>query len=352
MITMIYGAPGAGKSYYAVEGYIIPALKSKMHVYSSLAGFDAFRAAAIHGIDPTLYHPLGPLQYAPWLETDSRSLFVLDEVQNLYGSSNAKEHPAQREELKRYFSTHRHRGDSIVCICQEPSTVDKFVRDLTEHFCHCRKANFFFGDNTSTFIVNHRKGGPSSKNEVIRTETKRYKAEFYVCYQSTLPGVEESKTASDKVKISRLKLFWPLGFVFLFVGIAVYLHFRDRGDNNVSTSGSVAGPSFPAGSLVPRPKILVKADGWSADSLCVSWLSGAVEVARSCPDIGYRSGVLSCLVAGSDSCVVEVRARALVGPRDGLEGSAVVTPSDGDTGGASAPFGSSLSPSVGIRSSE
>ncbi len=345
MITMIYGAPGAGKSYYAVEGYIIPALKSGMHVYSSLAGFDAFRAAAIHGIDPTLYHPLAPDQYAPWLDTDARSLFVLDEVQNLYGASNAKEHPGQREELKRYFSTHRHRGDSIVCICQEPTTVDKFIRDLSEHYCHCRKANFFFGANTTTFLVNHRKGGSSSKNEVIRTETKRYRPEYYVCYQSTLPGVEESKTASDQVRLSRLKLFWPLILVVLFIGIALFFYFRKPKENGVS-NGSVPA-SIAVGS---RPKIIVQADGWLADSLCVAWLSGSVEVARSCPDYGHRSGVVPCLVSGNDSCVVEVRARALARSSDGGSSATVESEGLGHEGGNFANDRPSMSISSGIGS--
>lgn len=327
MITMLYGYPGGGKSYYAVSNYIIPHMKGGKHVYSSMAGFDALRAGVIHGVDPNLYHSIDPNNFTPWLdlpEGSTQSLFVLDEVQNLYGSSNFKDHAKERELLKQYLSTHRHSGDAVLAICQEPSTVDKFFRDLTEHYVELRKLNMIFGQNTKTFSAIHRKGGTGKSNKVIRQETLNYRPEFFICYQSTLPGAAETKTKSDSVRVNPLKVLGPvlIALLFLFGGVGVFFYQR----RDKSKSENIVEPSSSSKPLIKNggsnvSKISISANGWIADSMCVNWLTDAVQVARSCPDFGYRSGSLPCVSAFGDSCLVEVLAHQMAGSGDRLQGA-------------------------------
>lgn len=329
MITMLHGYPGGGKSYYAVSQYIIPHMKKRRHVYSSLAGFDALRAGVIHGVDPIYYHPISPENFTPWLdidETQTESLFVLDEVQNLYGASNFKDHGKERELLKKYLSMHRHRGDAVVAICQEPTTVDKFFRDLTEHYIELRKLNMIFGENANTFSAIHKKGGTGKSNKVLKQETLQYKDEFTICYQSTMPGAEETKTKSDKVRVHPLKIFWPIiaAFLFLLVGAGLYLWNRNKTKPVNPPPPGVGQTMKQETGITHVPKISIEADGWMADSNCVFWLKGASLVARSCPDLGERFGRLECRVtSGGDSCTVHVEPGALVGQADGGQKSAL-----------------------------
>lgn len=347
MITMVHGYPGGGKSYYCVEYFILPALKSGMHVYSSLAGFDALRAGVIHGIDPSFYHPIEPDAFLPWQDIEHRALYVLDEVQNLYGSSNFKEHPKEREQLKQYLSTHRHRGDSVVAICQEPNTVDKFFRDLTEHFIHVRKKNFLFGQNTTSFLANHRKGGFTRKESILKRENLRYKPEVFICYQSTLVGTAESKTSADNVRVNPLSFLWPVIVVLIMICLALYFYFKDNGKNSpVLQNAGVNRIGVFNGS-----KVSLTADGWLADSLCVRWLVGSVEVAKSCPDISERSGVLPCLLSSGDSCRIEVRAREVFESRHSESKSEMELSGGGLAGGGAAPPRPTVSAGPGVEPS-
>ncbi len=346
MITMVHGYPGGGKSYYCVEYFILPALKSGMHVYSSLAGFDALRAGVIHGIDPSLYHPIEPDNFLPWEEITHRALYVLDEVQNLYGSSNFKDHPKEREKLKQYLSTHRHRGDSVVAICQEPNTVDKFFRDLTEHFIHVRKKNFLFGQNTKQFLANHRKGGFAKKDQIIKRENLRYKPEVFICYQSTLVGTSESKTSADNIRVNPLSFLWPIFIVFIMLGLAIYFYTDKPKTGNQNQNGkSISSQS----GVYHAQKVTVQADGWISDSLCVRWLVGSVEVAKSCPDFGERSGVLPCRLSSGDSCFVEVRAREVFGSPNRRQDPEMEPTNGWSSGRSPAAPGATLPPSPGVR---
>lgn len=321
MITMLFGYPGGGKSYTAVAEFIIPSMKKGMHVYSSLAGFNPFIAGSLHGVDPTLYHQISPDDFLPWetYDVQAGALFVFDEVQNLYGASNHKDHLAEREKLKRFLSMHRHAGHAVVAICQEPSTVDKFFRDLTEHFTECRKMNMVFGEKTKTYSMIHRKGGTGKSNKPIKQETKQYKDVYTVCYQSTIPGVDESQTKSDTIRINPLKILGPaiLTLLILIASVGIFLYQRKEKNENQESSNMVNVQA------VAGKYSTVEANGWLSDSLCVRWLWGSVEVAQSCPDLSVRSGRIRCRDNGGDSCLVVLRSGEMVGTDDSRQAPAM-----------------------------
>ena len=358
MVTLLYGYQGSGKSYHALSDYIIPALRKGQHVYTNISGIDPFLIAQIHSdkkvkIDPSFFHVIPNEEtdengvvtrpiLAFWsLAIDKRALFVLDEIQNIYGSSNFRENQnsGYREGLKAYVALSRHRGDSVVFICQEPMMVDSVIRDLCEHWVHVRKLNFIFGSNTKKYICNHRKGGP--KGELIKTQNCSYDPKVYVCYDSTDPGVTESETASDSVKFNLLKMFWWVPLVVIaFIAIFVFFH---------HTSQSLAKPKDSKNESskenTPPPRI-VSADGWllDEDSSCITWLRGSSPVAKSCPDLGFRSGRIPCAAGVTASCYVDVLAGSLPRTSPGSDSDMV-----GSSGGRAAqrpatPSKSTLSP--------
>lgn len=237
MITMMYGFPGAGKSAHAVKYFIIEQLKAGQHVYTNISGIDPVLIQCLYNIDITLLHILtrDELTYF-WRLTqvdkesgthssienvEHGSIFVIDEIQLVYGTGMHKGNTALIEEARTYATTHRHRRDSVIFLTVDPDQVAKFARDICEHWSHVRKANFLFGANTTTYIVNHRKGG--RKGKALSSET--YKLDFKACscYRSTRDGKTEIKTQSDKVTTSWFKILWPIPVVLTMIGMGIYM---------------------------------------------------------------------------------------------------------------------------------
>jgi len=366
MVTLLYGYQGSGKSYHALSEYIIPAMKKGMHVFTNLEGIDPFLVSQLHStkdckIDPSLLHAIPkevvdengvisePIYYFWSLAIGNNTLFVIDEVQNYYGSSNFRENQNSglREGLKKYIALSRHRGDSVVFICQEPMMVDSVVRDLCEHWVHVRKLNFLFGGKTKQYICNHRKGGP--KGELIKTQHCKYDPRVFVCYNSTDPGVMESETASDAVRFSYVKLLWWVPLVIIaFIAILVFFHHLTHKGIDDAKKTPIS-DSLSSGKNPPR---IVSADGWfQDDSLCIEWLKGASPVARSCPDPGARAGRLPCEAAiqgpAKGACLVDVVPGALSGSDSPEDTGVVGHTSSGTEVRSSAPAVSSVPSSGG-----
>lgn len=336
MVTLLYGYQGSGKSYHALAEYIIPWLQAGNHVYTNLTGLDPLLIYQLHSkkdkaINFTQIHQLDENQvFSFWAYAEEpNALFVIDEVQNVYGSSNFRENSQTgfREGLKQYVSLHRKRGDSVLFICQEPAMVDSVIRDLSEHWVHTKKLNFLWGGKTSQYVVNHRKGG--KKGELIKSQRYSYRPKVFVCYNSTLPGVEESATVSDGISHSKLGILWAPGLaLILIIGSVSYFAFSKK-----KTPILPSGVPNVTSSIPPR---LVNADGWINDSLCVHWLSGVAEVAISCPDPGRRSGRFQCLGSSGvqdSSCLVEVLATPLAGASEGNSFDSLESASFGPPGG-------------------
>lgn len=334
MVTLLYGYQGSGKSYHSLAAYIIPWLQAGNHVYTNLSGLNAFLISEIHTtkaqrakgerIEITQIHLISESDiFGFWaLAQEPNALFVIDEVQNIYGSSNFRENTQTgfREGLKTYVSLHRKRGDSVLFICQEPGMVDSVIRDLSEHWIHTKKLNFIFGGKTKQYVVNHRKGG--KKGELIKSQKLSYDPKVFVCYDSTIPGIDESATVSDGVSHSWLSMFWPLilAGVLLLAGLSYFIFHKKT---PVSSSVGVNHASSVSSGLPPR---VVSADGWINDSLCVHWLRGVSEVAVSCPDAGRRSGRLLCLSGSGvqdSSCIVEVLTSPMARPSGADEGDSL-----------------------------
>lgn len=125
MITLITGAPGAGKTAALV---------------SMLAGLGKDRQLWVHGI-PELKVPHQTLDDpSQWLSTvPDGAVVVIDEVQNVWRPRG----PGQKvPDHVQALETHRHRGLDFYIITQGPNLLDSNVRALCGRHVHLRDVGF------------------------------------------------------------------------------------------------------------------------------------------------------------------------------------------------------------------
>lgn len=168
MIVLVTGAPGSGKSYYAVRT-IATALMDGKPVATNIALKEGWERQVAN---------LNPLNRILWWrrrrveERLGRQVFVSDDLDELFRvrldgdkegrgvmvldeahtwlnsrtwdqSADARatkaEAVAQRLKMVRYFSSHRHLGFDVYCITQDELNIDRQVRGLFEY--HVRLKN-------------------------------------------------------------------------------------------------------------------------------------------------------------------------------------------------------------------
>jgi hypothetical protein len=208
--------------------------------------------------------------------------------------------------------------------------VAKFIRDLSEHWSHVRKANFMFGANTTTYIVNHRKGG--RKGKPLASNTYKYDMKACACYSSTRDGGKETKTASDSVTTSWFKILWPIPVVLTMIGMGVYM-FKKSSSQSPTLNANKA--SSPANKTI----VAFDSDSWVCDALtgCDWYLKGKyVAHSDSVP-----------VVAVGDHDFNGMHIRAIGASLDRYGDSSTVPPMadtrNGDTGPNTGNAGSSVS---------
>lgn len=290
MIGCVFGHIGAGKSYHAIATFIIPSLKAGMTVVTNLAGLDPVALSAIWKLDTSKLILITDEQIIGFwrIAADKdRLIFVLDEIQNFYGSSNYRQNKDSREELKIFMTKCRHDGHSIVYICQVPEMVHTDILRLTETFIQCAKLNFikFFPSTRYTWIA--RKSYKTKNSAVLEQGIVRYDPKVYVCYQSTKPGVEETKTKFDKMGYVPWKIVVPIILVIvLWVFSRIWF-----GSSSKSAASVPSGSGVFSSSSVPKVIRIDTVNGWYSDGKTVSWMRNG-NVVLVTPDSGRRSSVV------------------------------------------------------------
>jgi len=289
MITCIFGHIGAGKSYHAVSEYLLPGIKDPniKRIVTNISGIRTETIRAIWGLDCSKVQVVSEEQvWGFWRLADTeRTLFIIDEIQNFYGSSNYRQNKDSREELKIFFTKCRHDGHSVIYICQVPEMVHTDILRLTESFVQCAKLNFikFLPSNRYTWIARktYKTKGSTTLSQGIIT----YDPKVYVCYESTRPGVTETNTKSDKFGFIPWRVIIPI--LLLIVGIFLFRAFF------------VKSPPPPKGQPVSSPGVqgntnpaqIDTVDGWYSDGKRIHWLKGPTVFAMS-SDSSRRWGVI------------------------------------------------------------
>lgn len=309
VVTDVFGQMGAGKTYFVVAKYIIPAIKAGQWVVTNIEGLRLDLISVLYA-DPVT----GPLDVSRvrilsdnevrgfWRlaeELGSNVLFVIDEIQNYYGSSNYRENKDSREELKVFVTKMRHSAHVLVYICQVPDMVHGDILKLTNTHIQCANLGFLgiIPGMSRRFTWIARKTYKITSKSVISQGTMNYDPLVYQCYSSMQSGVFESKTESDNLKfIPKKPLIIIFLFVFIFVIIKVFIF--NKKPPAVVGSGASGGKSL---AVVEHDSKnvgeVIDADGWMAYGDTVVWLRACTPVARSV-DSGYRWGRRAVLGGG------------------------------------------------------
>lgn len=123
MLTLITGAPGAGKSLRAVHE-LREALASGRPCYADIAGLD------MPGVLPVP---------DDWRETPEGSFIVYDECQRRPWLASTGKPGLSEDARVRALETHRHTGHDIVFVTQRPTFLHHHVRGLVGRHVHVHR---------------------------------------------------------------------------------------------------------------------------------------------------------------------------------------------------------------------
>lgn len=155
MIYAICGTPGSFKSCYAVQNFILPALKKGRKVYTNIEGLSPSHIATYYDMDPIEVEQnlqiLGRVydDDGTWHEDRDKirkfyedlpinALVIIDEAQNYFSSRDFKE--GFSADLIPWLTKHRHLGNDVVWITQNIESVDITFRRNTHLTYALRRA--------------------------------------------------------------------------------------------------------------------------------------------------------------------------------------------------------------------
>lgn len=341
MIGCVFGPIRSGKTYHTVKTFIIPLLQGGDTVVTNIAGIDKAALSAIWRVNVSNLHIIEDADvFGFWrfAENRKRVIFVIDEIQNFYGSSNYRQNKDSREELKIFLTKCGHDGHSVVYICQVPEMVHTDILRLTETFIQCAKLNFikFLPSNRYTWIA--RKSYKTKGTTVLEQGINVYDPKVYVCYQSTTPGVTETKTKFDKLGFVPWKVIVPILLLLVLLVVYKFVFAPKPPVRAVASSGNNPNAvSFPVHGNTSENKRVDTVDGWYSYDGKIYWLSGgAVYAAGS--DTGSHYGLHAVEGGGWVFC----RPRALASGISAGFGTEMVSAGGSGSGGPATVDRSSL----------
>lgn len=156
MIYAICGTPGSFKSCYAVENFVLPALRKNRKVYTNIEGLSPTHIATYYDLDPISvdenlqilgrvydtkdgsYHEDRDKIRKFYEDLPINALVIIDEAQNYFSSRDFKE--AFSSDLIPWLTKHRHLGNDVVWITQNIESVDITFRRNTHLTYALRRA--------------------------------------------------------------------------------------------------------------------------------------------------------------------------------------------------------------------
>jgi zona occludens toxin len=264
-IFFLEGIPGAGKSYESVLRHLLPALKAGRAVVTNVAGIDLDKIKIYLGLSTLsltyididtpvreavdsyldrcaeMNRPATQAQQMTIAATVAQeiiqstlkkdALYILDEIQNYYGSSSSSLPPKST----RFFSEHRHQGLDIVLMGQNHRDVHDLIKHRIEILTRLEKLSFL-GLSNSYKWVNYTFSG--FKPNKIGSGTERYDKKIYSLYQSHDGDTKNKSLYKDArnnlFQQPMFKFGMPLALILLVV-FSVYLKNFFFGENNLST---------------------------------------------------------------------------------------------------------------------
>lgn len=136
MIYLITGAPGEGKTAWAVEWVKEWSERERRPVFFNAADPENPDSGGLHVLDPVAL-PWKPIDPKKWFEAPQGAIIVIDECQHVF---EPRQRGATQPDFARKLETHRHDGHDVVLITQHPTLIDAHDRKLVhKHFHLMRK---------------------------------------------------------------------------------------------------------------------------------------------------------------------------------------------------------------------
>lgn len=230
-IVAYTGLPGSGKSYSAVENFIIPALRDGRPVCTNLQLSIPCLTAYI-GSDVSSLVTMFPMDIPPE-ELISvplpGSVIIIDEVWR-YWPGGIKANDVPKDQLQ-FFKEHRHRTDDqnrsteIVIMDQDIGTgIPAFLRSLIETtYIHTKLSSVSLSNRFRVEIyARAQSASRPSKAQLLRKMNGKYKPEIFNCYISHTQASNLGEAGLEKIPDGRATIWksWPIisaGLAFLFL---------------------------------------------------------------------------------------------------------------------------------------
>lgn len=232
MIFAICGTPGSFKSCYAVEKFVLPALREGKNVFTNIEGLSVTHIATYYDMDPISVeenlHVLGRVydDDGTWHEDRDKirkfyedlpinSLVVIDEAQNYFSSRDFKEQFSS--DLIPWLTKHRHIGVDVVWITQNIESVDITFRRNTHLTYALRRAeNIGFKNAAFNYIFDRADlDRRHLARKIYRPDPTVFK--LYSSYQEK--DVKENRTSYNV--FLRSPFVWLAIIVFGYAGYII-----------------------------------------------------------------------------------------------------------------------------------
>lgn len=229
MIIAVCGTPGSYKSCYAVENFVIPALRKGRKVYTNIDGLESRYVATLFDIDPLdVEHNLvvlGRVYDDDGNFTEDKNLIrkfyeglpqnalvVIDEAQNYFSSRDFKE--GYSADLIPWLTKSRHVGNDVVWITQNLESVDITFRRNT-HLTYFLRRTEHMGIKNMSFNYIYDRADTSVRH--LMRKTYRPDVRTFACYSSYDNKDVKEQRKSYNVFL-RSPFVWLMIIVFCWLG--------------------------------------------------------------------------------------------------------------------------------------
>lgn len=235
MLWCIYGRPGAGKTLYAMQSYVIPYVARNRRIVTNITGLSVAGISGCAHVPPTLVRidRVETVSDVCKLFDDTERcrdvLFVLDEVQNMLKTD------AMTNWLFQRLTLMRKQNVDFVLVTQVPTRIPAELRDLAEG-CSLFVRAYSFGSRTRTLEYRYNCGTPKmvadKPSDYDSMEVRRLDPKIFTCYCSYIDsqimgGAEDRKALERTTKVwasskaKRLYLSLAIPVVVCFVGYMI-----------------------------------------------------------------------------------------------------------------------------------
>ncbi len=223
-VTALIGLPGTGKSYTAIEKFVIPALRESRHIVTNLPLILPAIEADYPGAKITIIDNL--LSYR--LDTvPGGAMLILDEVADLWPQGLKAN--AVMLEHRELINKHRHRSDEtgrsmdIVLCCQDLADIANAIRGKVETtIISVKQLDLGLEDHyRRDFYRGVVTGQEGPKSRLLQSENGKYRPEVYKYYKTHMNQVEGVKPV--ETRIIKTSIFGSFGMKFRAVVLLICL---------------------------------------------------------------------------------------------------------------------------------